>query len=187
MIRNVGLYTALFLLTLGSWWLLDQQKEQEVVAVQLEEHAADYFSEGYKKVEMDTMGNPVNILTAKRLTHFKDDGTTELTQCEITFFNPDGSSWTIQADRGVLLADGNDLSLNGVVHITRPQMKDVRPIRVNTSDLKVKLDRSYAETDQWAEIITPPDRTEGIGLQMIYSKPITLELLTTVKGRYEMQ
>ncbi len=65
--------------------MLDQQKEQEVIAVQLEEHAADYFSEGYKKVEMDTMGNPVNILTAKRLTHFKDDGSTELTQCEITF------------------------------------------------------------------------------------------------------
>ena len=53
MIRNVGLYTALFLLTLGSWWLLDQQKEQEVVAVQLEEHAADYFSEGFVRVKKD--------------------------------------------------------------------------------------------------------------------------------------
>ena len=186
-IRNLGLYSVLLFITLSSWWLLEQQQSEEVVPIKLEGHSADYFSEGYKKVEMDGMGNPVSILEAKTLTHFKDDQTTELAQCKITFFNSDGSSWIIQADAGVLWANGNDLFLNGVVHINRAPVEGVRPIQINTSDLKVKLDQSYAETDNWAEIITPPDRTEGTGLQMIYSKPIQLELMHTVKGRYEMQ
>lgn len=186
-IRNLGLYSVLLFITLSSWWLLEQQQSEEVVPIKLEGHSADYFSEGYKKVEMDGMGNPVSILEAKTLTHFKDDQTTELAQCKITFFNSDGSSWIIQADAGVLWANGNDLFLNGVVHINRAPVEGVRPIQINTSDLRVKLDQSYAETDNWAEIITPPDRTEGTGLQMIYSKPIQLELMHTVKGRYEMQ
>lgn len=186
-IRNLGLYSVLLFITLSSWWLLEQQQSEEVVPIKLEGHSADYFSEGYKKVEMDGMGNPVSILEAKTLTHFKDDQTTELAQCKITFFNSDGSSWIIQADTGVLWANGNDLFLNGVVHINRAPVEGVRPVQINTSDLRVKLDQSYAETDNWAEIITPPDRTEGTGLQMIYSKPIQLELMHTVKGRYEMQ
>jgi lipopolysaccharide export system protein LptC len=186
-IRNLGLYSVLLFITLSSWWLLEQQQSEEVVPIKLEGHSADYFSEGYKKVEMDGMGNPVSILEAKTLTHFKDDQTTELAQCKITFFNSDGSSWIIQADAGVLWANGNDLFLNGVVHINRAPVEGVRPVQINTSDLRVKLDQSYAETDNWAEIITPPDRTEGTGLQMIYSKPIQLELMHTVKGRYEMQ
>lgn len=186
-IRNLGLYSVLLFITLSSWWLLEQQQSEEVVPIKLEGHSADYFSEGYKKVEMDGMGNPVSILEAKTLTHFKDDQTTELAQCKITFFNSDGSSWIIQADAGVLWANGNDLFLNGVVHINRAPVEGVRPIQINTSDLRVKLDQSYAETDNWAEIITPPDRTEGTGLQMIYSKPIQVELIHAVKGRYEMQ
>ena len=186
-IRNLGLYSVLLFITLSSWWLLEQQQSEEVVPIKLEGHSADYFSEGYKKVEMDGMGNPVSILEAKTLTHFKDDQTTELAQCKITFFNSDGSSWIIQADAGVLWANGNDLFLNGVVHINRAPVEGVRPVQINTSDLKVKLDQSYAETDNWAEIITPPDRTEGTGLQMIYSKPIQVELIHAVKGRYEMQ
>ena len=186
-IRNLGLYSVLLFITLSSWWLLEQQQSEEGVPIKLEGHSADYFSEGYKKVEMDGMGNPVSILEAKTLTHFKDDQTTELAQCKITFFNSDGSSWIIQADAGVLWANGNDLFLNGVVHINRAPVEGVRPVQIKTSDLRVKLDQSYAETDNWAEIITPPDRTEGTGLQMIYSKPIQLELMHTVKGRYEMQ
>jgi len=186
-IRNLGLYSVLLFITLSSWWLLEQQQSEEVVPIKLEGHSADYFSEGYKKVEMDGMGNPVSILEAKTLTHFKDDQTTELAQCKITFFNSDGSSWIIQADAGVLWANGNDLFLNGVVHINRAPVEGVRPVQINTSDLRVKLDQSYAETDNWAEIITPPDRTEGTGLQMIYSKPIQVELIHAVKGRYEMQ
>ncbi|MBT7575976.1 MAG: LPS export ABC transporter periplasmic protein LptC [Methylococcales bacterium] len=186
-IRNLGLYSVLLFITLSSWWLLEQQQSEEVVPIKLEGHSADYFSEGYKKVEMDGMGNPVSILEAKTLTHFKDDQTTELAQCKITFFNSDGSSWIIQADAAVLWANGNDLFLNGVVHINRAPVEGVRPVQINTSDLRVKLDQSYAETDNWAEIITPPDRTEGTGLQMIYSKPIQVELIHAVKGRYEMQ
>ena len=85
-IRNLGLYSVLLFITLSSWWLLEQQQSEEVVPIKLEGHSADYFSEGYKKVEMDGMGNPVSILEAKTLTHFKDDQTTELAQCKITFF-----------------------------------------------------------------------------------------------------
>ncbi len=188
MIRNLGLYSLLLFITFASWWLLQQQQEgSEVTPAKLAEHSVDYFSDGYKKVEMGSAGNPISILEAKSLMHYKDDQTTELVQCKITFFNADGSSWIIQADAGVLSGNGNDLLLNGAVHINRGRVENVRPVQINTSDLRVKLDTSYAETDNWAEIITPPDRTEGIGLQMIYSKPIQLELMSKVKGRYEMQ
>ena len=51
--------------------------------------------------------------------------------------------------------------------------------------LKVKPDISYAETNQWAELISPPNKTTGTGMKMTYIEPIHLQLLANVKGNYE--
>jgi lipopolysaccharide export system protein LptC len=60
-------------------------------------------------------------------------------------------------------------------------------LKANSSNLKVKPEISYAETDAWTELISPPHITSGTGMKVTFSKPIHLQLLSKVKGRYEVK
>ncbi|MGR9100111.1 MAG: LPS export ABC transporter periplasmic protein LptC [Gammaproteobacteria bacterium] len=182
--RRLQLYGFLFFLTLVSWWLVQIESPKVEQTPTAHDHVADFFSLGYVKTEMDGEGKPKNRLIADKLVHFSDDNTTELTRPEMTFFYPDSSTWVIRSDSGWVSADGKDVLLNGTVHIDRDKTAGLRPVHVRTSSLKVKPEKSYAETEKWVEINNPPDRTEGVGMQIYFSKPIHLKLLSKVRGKY---
>ena len=158
---------------------------EETMQLKTKEHSADFFSNGYNKVEMNQEGLRRSELIAEKMIYYGDDDTTELTKPIMTFYNEDQSTWVIAADTGWISPDGKDLLLNGNVKIERKKASDVRPIHIKTTNLRVKPEKNYAETDEWVEIINPPDRTEGVGMQIYYTKPVHLKLLSKVRGRYE--
>ncbi|KAF3982236.1 MAG: LPS export ABC transporter periplasmic protein LptC [Methylococcales symbiont of Hymedesmia sp. n. MRB-2018] len=180
------IYAVLTILLLGLWFLADifEQKETQKVAVSA--HSPDYFSVGYYKKEMDVAGNIKNELNADKMTHYSDDGTTHLEQPVMTLYNSDAPPWVIKAETGILEADGDHLLLAGKVFISREGTEKLNPFNINTAELKVYLSVSYAETDQWAEIIDGSNRTEGIGLETTFSYPVKVKFLSNVKGRYEI-
>ena len=103
----------------------------------------------------------------------------------MTLHNSDTPPWIIRSEAGILAADGDNLLLKGQVFISRDAMKKRNSFKINTSNLRVKLSISYAETDEWAEIIDGRNRTEGVGLESTFVDPVRLKFLSRVKGRYE--
>ncbi|NOS74084.1 MAG: LPS export ABC transporter periplasmic protein LptC, partial [Methyloglobulus sp.] len=89
------------------------------------------------------------------------------------------------AATSVLTSDGKKLLLNGKVTINRAKGEGVRQLIINTSNLIVSPETSYAETKAWAELISPPNITAGTGMKVTFKEPIHLELLSKVKGKYE--
>jgi lipopolysaccharide export system protein LptC len=75
--------------------------------------------------------------------------------------------------------------LNGKSVVHRAKSEKIRELIINTSNLRVKPETSYAETDEWAELISLPNVTTGIGMKLVFVVPIHLELLANVKGKYE--
>jgi lipopolysaccharide export system protein LptC len=75
--------------------------------------------------------------------------------------------------------------LNGKAIINRDKAEGSKELTINTSNLRVKIETSYAETDEWAELLSPPNITTGIGMKMTFVAPVHLELLANVKGKYE--
>jgi lipopolysaccharide export system protein LptC len=148
-------------------------------------HSPDVFSNGYTKREMDESGKLKNKLTADTMVHYSDDGTTHLTNPLIFFYNAKTPPWLVRSENGELSADGKDLFLKGKVFVERAQAEGVRPLTINTSNVKVKPETSYAETVEWAELISASNRTAGVGMKMVFAEPIHLELLADVKGKYE--
>jgi lipopolysaccharide export system protein LptC len=179
-------FAVLFILVVGSWFVADVFEEKEHKEIAIAAHSPDYFSSGYYKKEMDVTGTIKNELDADKMIHYSDDGTTHLEKPVMTLHNADVPPWVISSEAGILEADGDHLLLSGKVHISREGRKGLRPFNINTSELRVKLSVSYAETDQWAEIIDAPNRTEGIGLQATFVYPIKVKFLSRVKGRYEI-
>jgi lipopolysaccharide export system protein LptC len=148
-------------------------------------HSPDYFSKGYTKWDMSDLGRPKSKLLADEMVHYSDDGTTHMVNPLMSFYNEEAPPWVVQSETGIVSADGKDLWLNGKVIVDRAAAEGVRALRINSSNLKVKPETSYAETDEWAELISLPNRTTGVGMKLVFSQPIHLELLSNVKGHYE--
>ncbi len=178
-------YLYLVILAAMSWGLVKMTGLDELGGISVPAHSPDYFSKGYTKWDMNEQGVLKSKLLADEMIHYNDDGTTHLNNPEMFFYNELTPPWVVKAETGILSADGKDLSLNGKVFVSRASAKGVRELKINTTNLKVKPDISYAETETAAELISAPNRTTGLGMKLTFAQPIHLELLSNVKGHYE--
>ena len=179
------LYALLTLLAGASWWLTDVFKPEQRPAEKAAKHSADYFSYGLTKTTMTPEGIPGDRVVAEKMTHYKDDDTIELLKPTFTFFKPDAPPWVVVSERGHISSDGLHILLGGAVRIRRSAAPNIRPVEVITSDLMIHRDTNIAETSKHADIISPPDRIEGVGMRVHFEDPKTLTLLSKVHGKHE--
>lgn len=178
-------YLYLGVAALLSWLLVKLTGFELIEPGAVPPHSPDFFSTGYTKKEMDTSGRLKNQLIADKMTHYSDDGTTHLENPLMYFYNETTPPWKVRSEKGVMSADGKDLNLKGKVSVVREQAEGIKPVTINTSNVRVKPETSYAETDEWAELISAANRTTGTGMKLVFSEPVRVELLANVKGKYE--
>jgi lipopolysaccharide export system protein LptC len=184
-LRHLRIHVYLGVLALLSWGLVKLTVPEGGGQMVVPPHSRDYFSTGYRKWEMGDDGLLKNRLIADRMTHYSDDGTTHLDKPLMFFHNEKAPPWVINAEGGVLSADGKNLLLNGKVKVERAEGQGAKQLIINTSNARVKPETHYAETDEWAELISPPNRTTGVGMKLIFEQPVHLQLLSKVQGKYE--
>jgi len=179
-------YLYLVIASILSWWLVKLTGLDEIINTShAPPHSTDYYSKGYIKWEMNEHGQLKSKLQADQMFHYRDDGSTVMVKPLMYSYDQKNPPWVMASESGIMSADGKNLQLNGSVAIDRTRGVGLRPLRINTSNLKVKPETSYAETVEWAELISPPNKTTGTGMKMTYAQPIHLELLSQVKGKYE--
>ncbi len=178
-------YLFLAVLGIATWLLVEYTSQRETVHQEVPQHSADFFSNGYTKIEIDEQGLTKSELFADKMTHFSDDNTIEMDKPVMTFYSGGTPTWKIRSETGLLSSDRENLFLNGNVFIVREKEDENRKMKVNTSNLRVKPEENYAETDDWAELITPTDWVSGTGMKVFFKDPVYLELLSNVRSRYE--
>jgi len=160
--------------------LVDESVESREAAP----HSADFFSVGYKKWEMNPQGSLGSHLTADKMTHYSDDGTTHLENPLMFFYNAQNSAWQIQAQTGKLEAGGETLWLNGEVKIERAASSQNRELIIHTANLQVFPKTSFAQTSEFTQLKSGNNLTTGTGMKATFSSPVHLELLAKVHGSY---
>jgi len=60
----------------------------------------------------------------------------------------------------------------------------VREIKIKTSNLHIQPKKNYAQTDEWAELVSGLDTISGVGMKLFYQDPLYIELLAKVKGKH---
>jgi lipopolysaccharide export system protein LptC len=188
-LRNLKVYALVVLLAAMSWGLVELvriQYQTEEAALETAKHSADYFSKGYLRKDLNEQGQLKSELSAQSILHYSDDGTTHIDKPLLTLYNTDPTipPWVVKSEAGILSADGENLLLQGKVFIDRANAKGSRQMNIKTSNLRVQPKISYAESSEWTELISPPHRTEGKGIQITFKKPIYIKLLSSVKSRY---
>jgi lipopolysaccharide export system protein LptC len=165
---------------LAKWLVNENVERREAVA-----HSADFFSVGYKKWQMNEQGNLGSHLTANKMTHYSDDGTTELENPLIFFYHAPNPAWQIQAESGKLEKGGETLWLNGKVEIERAASSQGRELIIHTSNLQVLPKINFAQTSEFTELKSGNNITTGLGMKATFSAPVHLQLLSKVHGSYK--
>ena len=182
---KVQFYCYIALLAIVSGWLVKLSESDRTQSPILQKsHSAEYFSSGYVKWEMDETGHLKSKLIAKTMTHYGDDQTTHLQTPKLTLINQDTPPWLIAAEVGIVSANGEQIFLKGKTVIERAEAPGISPLKINSSNMRVKPEQYYAETDDWAELLSALNRTEGVGMQMNYSDPVRIKLFSKVRGKY---
>lgn len=175
----------LLLVFLASMWAVNNEPEGDLEHDSARvEHSADHFAVNYSKTTMDTTGRPENKLYADFAAHYGDNDETELTSPVLTINKGDLPPWIIRSKSGIIAGDGDTIFLNGQVYIDRAGAKNVREVNIKTSNLYIQPKKNYAETDQWAELISGLDTISGVGMKLFYQDPLYIELLANVKGKH---
>lgn len=188
-LQNIRIYTLALVLAGLSWWAVEIFKLPDEVTnetIAQPKHSLDYFSKGYLKKEMDEQGVLKSELFAEEMLHYDDDGVTHMIKPVMSFYSADAPPWIVKSETGTLSVDGKNLLLNGQVFINRNKAENVKQLTIETTNLRVKTEENYAEGDEWAKLSSPPNWAEGIGIQMVFKKPISLKLLANVKSYYEL-
>lgn len=181
--------TASIILVIGiiSWLLLQQDDQKQPRSkAQASDRTPDYYMQNFTVTAMDLEGKPEREITADYMEHFPQDDTTELTFPNIVIYDGNNPPWKIRSEQGWLSSDGETLLLTGVVTIDREEGQNVRPMHIVTSDVTVRPQENYAETNQHVTIHSLHDQQESDGMQAWLEKPIRLKFSPNVRGRYEL-
>jgi lipopolysaccharide export system protein LptC len=177
---SVALVAGLAALT---WWLERAVQAPAGSAPNALEHDPDFIVERFTATSLDKTGRPESGLTARRMTHYPDDETTELEEPRLVQFREQGPPVRISAERGTVTKDGEEVRLYGNVLVMREATKARPALQMETTYLQVFPKQDIARTPEAVVITEGASRLTGVGLEY-NTKTRQLELKARVNGTF---
>jgi lipopolysaccharide export system protein LptC len=179
-----GPLTVVVLLAALTFWLGRVASTQLPGTVDGFAHDPDYIVENFVATTYDIQGTPRHWLSAKRMTHFMDDDSTALE--ELRFKRQDGvaAPISVQSNKGLVTAEGEEVYFIGDVHVARPSLAGVQAMELTTDYLKVIPDADILRTDKPVTLRQGASVVAATGLVADGNKRL-LQLTGRVKATYE--
>lgn len=184
--RSSTLFPLLLMLALaaGSLWLEQAVQVPERDRSGKSRHDPDFIAEDFGITKMSSTGTPEYSLSAARMLHYPDDGSTDITAPHLVQRHGDDAPIVIQADRGLISKNGDEASFFGNVVVVREAGRGRRELRVETEYLQVVPDLDIARTDKAVTITEGGSRLTGVGMEL-NNKTRQFSLLSQVRGRFD--
>ena len=185
--RSAPLYALLLAVVGGTGWLAYRLTPPPEPVAPKPKGVVDYYAVNLLRTIADESGKTKNILYAEKLTHFSDDDHTELDKPVLTMFSGDGPPWVVHGEQGVVSSRGAEVYLKGPVLVLRDADRNGRTVRAETSNVKILPDEDYGETEEFVQILSPPDELSGVGMQAHFGSALRVTVLSSVRRKHEVQ
>lgn len=185
-LRSLVTYLALATLALSTWWLAGILTPSEESARSATHGTIDYYSKNLSRTLMDENGKPKQLLFAVDLIHYVDGDRSELAEPILTLYGKDGPPWVIHSDHAVMPGDSDTIFLNGNVLILRERDENGRTLKIVTQNARVQPDNNYAETDEFIQVLSPPDELTGKGARVHFGDDLKVTILSDVRRKHEI-
>lgn len=161
---------------LAAWWSR-MSAPPETARAPIAERTPDYVVDDLTALTMDALGRPQRRLATPRLRHFADDDSSELETPQLVLLDDDTPPWHVTAERGWVLAGGNEVLLQGAVRAERASAPGIEPVIMTTSALLLLPDDDYGETDRFVEIESGDDWVTAVhGMQVWFGEDMRVRL-----------
>jgi lipopolysaccharide export system protein LptC len=148
-------------------------------------HDPDYIMNNFVTTQTDKDGSLRYKLAAAEMKHFPDDDTTELQRPRYTQFALDKPYTQVEALRGHVSSNGEQVQLEDKVKITRQAFAGKGEMTIETEYLNILPNEDLVKTDRPVVIRQAP-KTIIYATGMIYEKNArTVTLLHKVRAHYE--
>jgi lipopolysaccharide export system protein LptC len=127
-------------------------------------HDPDYWVDQFTVRRFDTDGGIRHLLTAKRMEHFPDDDSTEVSSPYLAYFKDRKTVAT--ANTAWLDKEGKHVRLNDNVRVVRPGLAGDPDLIITTSVLNIVPDDEYAQTDAPVTLTQGQTILHGVGFEV---------------------
>jgi len=146
-----------------------------------ERHEPDYFAEQVALTRLDRSGTPTFRLSADRMRHYPDDGTSEFDDPLLVSLEPDRPLVTLRAERGRSTSEGQRTELFDNVVLTRAGSGQQPTLRVETEYALLLRDENIARSDKPVRVVYGDSSLTGIGMEFNNATRV-LNVLSNVRG-----
>lgn len=175
------LMASLALLTL---WLDHQVRVEGGDHPSLRRHDPDYLVTNFTTTTYNSQGHAVTTLAAAQMQHYPDDDSTDVTAPRLVQSKPEQPRFTVQADRGQISREGDEIFLYDHVVLVRDADAKEPPAKMTTSFLHVLRDKSLVRTDRPVQFEQEGRTLTGRGMEY-HTDTRELFLHADVRARFE--
>ncbi|MBI3373451.1 MAG: LPS export ABC transporter periplasmic protein LptC [Betaproteobacteria bacterium] len=175
--------TLMLALALLTFWLERTVREEEIHP-SLRRHDPDYIIDNLRSVSYDGRGAIESTLSARKMVHYPDDDSTELSNPRVVETKRDKPRTTISALRGALSQNGEEVFLYDKVLLLREATRARPEVRVETDALHFVRPRSLARSDNDVRVLEESRMLSGRGLEYDMDAG-RMALHERVRGQFE--
>ena len=139
--KRFAMATALILLATGSWWLTRTVGVPEKTFDGKARHDPDYIIENFNATVMNEEGRRRYTLSATKLTHYGDDGSSELDRPYLVQYPTGLAPVHTRADKGQIPKDGNEILMSGNVRSAQGRDPQNAGGKIRADSMKILLDK----------------------------------------------
>jgi lipopolysaccharide export system protein LptC len=148
-------------------------------------HDPDYMMSNFVTTQTDINGDLRYKLASVEMRHFPDDDSTELQRPRYTQFSANKPYTQVQALRGYVSSDGEQVQLVDNVKVTRQAFADKGEMTIDTEYLNILPNQDLVNTDSPVVIRQAPN-TVIYATGMVYEKKTnTVTLKHKVRAHFE--
>ncbi len=184
--KNNFILIAFALLSIGLLFFVKSEDHKLQTNIQAKKRPQEYMTHFFVTI-FSTEGLLKNELSANYWAYQPETAGSTVTAPHLVIYKPNGTRWTIDADRGFVkqanIGALDQIDLHSHVVINRPAVDTLVPMTLETNDLYYQPNKEYAETDQFVVMTKPGLKISGIGMRAFLDKGF-VELLSDVKTCY---
>ncbi len=140
--KRLAIAVALLLLAAGSWWLTRTVGLPEKIFDGKSRHDPDYIIENFDSTVMNENGRRRYNLSAARLVHYGDDGSSDLERPYLIQYRDNLAPIHTRADKGWIPKQGDQILMTGNVISAQGRDPQSAGGEIRTHSMKIMLDRS---------------------------------------------
>ena len=153
-------------LVAGTWWAADYARNAvtEDPPRRLT-HEIDSYVENFVMVRSDMQGLPNTRMEGKRLEHYPDDDSSDVTQLRAVNQRADRPTTVVTSDQARMDQDGARIVMKGNVDFQRMAGAGREALQIRSEQMTLLPDQDVAFTDQPATIVNGRSRIQGHGMR----------------------